>query len=50
MIIVYFGICFLVNFGLYVFAGGDAEIAAKRQATEGKVSYSFTTSINRKRN
>ena len=49
MIIVYFGICFLVNFGLYVFAGGDAEIAAKRQATEGKVSYSFTTSINRKR-
>ena len=50
MIIVYLSICFLVNFGLFVFAGGDAEIPAKRQAVEGKLSYSFATSINRKRN
>jgi len=39
MIIVYFSICYLVNFVLCVFAGGDAEIAAKRQATEGKLSF-----------
>ena len=50
IIIIYLSIFFLVNFGLCIFAGGDAEIAAKRQVAERKLSSSFTISINGKRN